>query len=181
MVQIQPATQVLQVTKVPTPIGEMLACAGLDGLYLLEFSDRPTLQRQLAAVQTQCGATIQPGENAHLRQIAEQLADYFAARRQCFSVPLRLSGTAFQCAVWRGLQAIPYGQTRSYKQQAAALGRPKAVRALANANGQNRMAIVIPCHRVIGADGSLTGYAGGLARKQFLLELERCCNSCCAD
>ncbi|WP_319805491.1 methylated-DNA--[protein]-cysteine S-methyltransferase [Hymenobacter weizhouensis] len=102
-----------------------------------------------------------------------ELAEYFAGTRRTFTVPLLAPGTAFQRAVWEALQTIPYGATRSYAQQAAALGKPAAVRAVAAANGQNRLALLIPCHRVIGAGGQLTGYAGGLWRKKRLLELEQ--------
>ena len=103
---------------------------------------------------------------------AAQLGDYFAGRRRAFDLPLAAAGTAFQEAVWAALGSIPFGETRSYGDLARALGRPRAVRAVGAANGRNPLPIVVPCHRVIGADGSLTGYAGGMARKRWLLELE---------
>ncbi|MCX2779890.1 methylated-DNA--[protein]-cysteine S-methyltransferase [Microbulbifer thermotolerans] len=103
---------------------------------------------------------------------AGQLEEYFTGKRREFDLPLCPRGTDFQCRVWEALQRIPYGETRSYRQQAEAMGNPKSVRAVARANGANPIAIVIPCHRVIGADGSLTGYAGGLDIKARLLALE---------
>ncbi|EKE68728.1 methylated-DNA--[protein]-cysteine S-methyltransferase [Gallaecimonas xiamenensis] len=108
-----------------------------------------------------------------LQEAARQVAEFFAGQRQQFALPLAPKGTSFQQQVWRQLQAIPFGQTRSYGELAAAMGRPSAVRALAAANGRNPLSILIPCHRVIGANGSLTGYAGGLERKAFLLDLEQ--------
>ena len=101
------------------------------------------------------------------------MKEYFTKKRKEFSLPLALVGTSFQEEVWKVLQTIPYGEVRSYKEQATAVGNPKGVRAVANANGKNRISIVIPCHRVIGSDGTLTGYASGIERKQFLLDLER--------
>ena len=164
--------QVLNITRLTTPIGPMFAAAGEKGLCLLEFADRRMLERQLADLRKRLGAVILPGDNAILRQVELELVEYFAGTRKKFSVPLMVPGTDFQQTVWRVLQDIPYGETWSYKQQADALGKPKAVRAVANANGMNRISIIIPCHRVIGADGNLTGYGGGLPRKQFLLDHE---------
>ena len=103
----------------------------------------------------------------------DEVDEYFAGRRTTFSIPLAAEGTPFQAEVWKALRAIPFGETRSYADIAAAIGRPRAVRAVGAANGRNPLGIVVPCHRVIGADGSLTGYAGGMSRKKFLLDLER--------
>ena len=108
-----------------------------------------------------------------LRPYREQFAAWFAGQRQRFELPLSLHGTPFQLAVWQALAEIPYGQTRSYAQQAASLQRPKAVRAVGAANGRNPLPIILPCHRVIGSHGSLTGYAGGLERKRWLLAHEQ--------
>ena len=116
--------------------------------------------------------TIIQGENKHFVLLHQQLDEYFEGKRKEFSIPLVTPGSTFQQSVWKELQNIPYGITRSYKQQALALKKPEAVRAVANANGTNRIAIIIPCHRVIGADGNLTGYGGGLWRKKWLLDLE---------
>ena len=119
------------------------------------------------------GETVSPPPTPLLQRAAQQLTEYFAAQRRTFDLPLRPQGTAFQQAAWSALCAIPYGQTRTYAQQAAAIGRPKACRAVGMANHCNPLPLFIPCHRVIGAGGKLTGYAGGLALKRFLLELEQ--------
>ena len=119
------------------------------------------------------GETVSPPPTPLLQRAAQQLTEYFAARRRRFDLPLRPQGTAFQQAAWSALCDIPYGQTRTYAQQAAAIGRPKACRAVGMANHRNPLPLFIPCHRVIGAGGKLTGYAGGLAIKRFLLELEQ--------
>lgn len=119
------------------------------------------------------GETVSPPPTPLLQRAAQQLTEYFAARRRRFDLPLRPQGTAFQQAAWSALCDIPYGQTRTYAQQAAAIGRPKACRAVGMANHRNPLPLFIPCHRVIGAGGKLTGYAGGLAVKRFLLELEQ--------
>lgn len=119
------------------------------------------------------GETVSPPPTPLLQRAAQQLTEYFAARRRRFDLPLRPQGTAFQQAAWSALCDIPYGQTRTYAQQAAAIGNPKACRAVGMANHCNPLPLLIPCHRVIGATGKLTGYAGGLALKRFLLELEQ--------
>jgi AraC family transcriptional regulator of adaptative response/methylated-DNA-[protein]-cysteine methyltransferase len=139
---------------------------------LLEFLDRPALTREVEELQNRYGYVVAPGHNAHLRQIEEQLAAYFAGTLQAFSVPLHLPGSEFDRQVWAELLQIPYGQTTTYGNLAAGLGKPGASRAVGLANGHNRLSIVVPCHRVIGADGSLTGYGGGQPRKAFLLRLE---------
>lgn len=113
------------------------------------------------------------GETPLLQEAVKQLAEYFAGQRQAFDLPLRPKGTAFQQQVWQQLLQIPYGETRSYGQIAAAVGRPKAARAVGSANHHNPIAIIIPCHRVIGADGKLVGYAGGVEYKANLLQLEK--------
>jgi methylated-DNA-[protein]-cysteine S-methyltransferase len=118
-----------------------------------------------------CAAAI--AETPLIQKTASQLEEYFQHRRKAFDLPLLLQGTEFQTAVWKALQAIPYGETRSYKEIAALAGNPKACRASGMANHRNPIAIIIPCHRVIGSDGSLTGYAGGLETKRYLLKLER--------
>jgi methylated-DNA--[protein]-cysteine S-methyltransferase len=112
-------------------------------------------------------------ENALLLELEKQLKEYFAKERKEFTLPITLVGTPFQEEVWKVLQTIPYGETRTYKEQAIAVGNPKGVRAVANANSKNRLSIIVPCHRVIGSNGTLTGYAGGLSRKEFLLNLEK--------
>lgn len=170
-----PATLLTQ--RLSTPLGEMLACASDTGLCLLEFADTPAdelrLQKALADLRRLLGATPTPGTNTPIRQVHEQLQEYFNGARRDFSVALHAPGTAFQQRVWNGLLRIPYGQTVSYQEEAQAIHQPAAVRAVANANGANRMSIIIPCHRVIGKNGQLVGYGGGLARKQWLLQHEQ--------
>lgn len=119
------------------------------------------------------GAEFAEGETEVVRAAARELDEYFAGRRRRFDVPLLFAGSDFQEKVWRGLADVPYGETVTYGELAQMLGVPKSVRAVANANGANAISIFAPCHRVIGQDGSLTGYGGGLAAKKFLLELER--------
>ncbi|MCB0684203.1 MAG: methylated-DNA--[protein]-cysteine S-methyltransferase, partial [Saprospiraceae bacterium] len=119
------------------------------------------------------GAVVLPGAHAYLDEIEENLAVYFSGKDREFSVPVVLHGSPFERSVWEALQEIPAGETRSYGKLAATIGRPQAVRAVGRANGKNCLAIIVPCHRVIGADGKLTGYGGGLWRKQWLLEHER--------
>lgn len=113
------------------------------------------------------------GEDSVLKQARRELDLYFAGKLKVFSVPLAPRGTPFQQRVWAALRAIPYGVTRSYGEQAAAIGSPKAFRAVGLANGKNPISIIVPCHRVIGADGGLTGFGGGMARKQYLLQHEQ--------
>jgi AraC family transcriptional regulator of adaptative response/methylated-DNA-[protein]-cysteine methyltransferase len=156
-----------------SPLGPLVAGATVKGICLLEFTDRRMLEAQFTTVRRLFAAPVVPGSNDHMKQLEAQLADYFAGTLRKFTVPLLYPGTPFQQQVWQQLLAIPYGETRSYQQLAAAVGSPKAVRAVGRTNGLNRIAIVIPCHRVINKDGSLCGYGGGLRRKQFLLDLER--------
>jgi AraC family transcriptional regulator of adaptative response/methylated-DNA-[protein]-cysteine methyltransferase len=139
----------------------------------MEFTDRGRLESQLASVKRFFDVPLVPGTNEHLEQLQEEVTAYFAGTLRDFTVPLSVPGTDFQTRVWSQLRAIPYGQTRSYEEIAAAMGAPKAVRAVGHANGLNRIAIVIPCHRVVGKDGELCGYGGGLWRKKFMLDLER--------
>lgn len=147
-----------------TALGEVDIAAGEDGIVALQFHNKA---RPLCLA-----ADWHPGATALTDRAAQQLREYLAAKRQDFHLPLAPRGTAFQRRVWEALLAIPYGETRSYTQQAQHLGQPRAIRAVARANGANPVAVVIPCHRVIGADGSLTGYAGGLPLKAHLLTLE---------
>ncbi len=155
-----------------TPLGSMLALADDRGLHLLDFVDRRGLERALVALQRRLNARVLPGEHPVLTQIARELAEYFDGARMRFETPVVLTGSPFQATVWRALQAIPAGATKSYGELAATISQPTAVRAVGRANGDNRLSIIVPCHRVIGADGALTGYGGGLWRKQKLLDLE---------
>ena len=156
-----------------TPLGAMLALADDGGLALLEFVDRRGLEREIEAMQKKLKRPILPGAHAYLAQIGDELAAYFAGRELSFATPIALRGSAFQRTVWNALLSIPPGATRSYADIAATIGRGSAVRAVGRANGDNRLCLIVPCHRVIGADGALTGYGGGLWRKQWLLEHER--------
>ncbi|MBD8018033.1 bifunctional transcriptional activator/DNA repair enzyme AdaA [Kaistella pullorum] len=165
--------KVVDLKRIETPLGTMIACADDNGICMLEFSDRKALPTELKEISKHFNANIIQGENPHFKILEQELGEYFAGKRQIFTVPLSLVGTEFQKKVWEVLRGIPYGTTRSYQQQANILGNPKAVRAVANANGLNKISIIIPCHRVIGTNGTLTGYGGGIWRKQKLLELEQ--------
>ncbi|HAB19117.1 MAG TPA: XRE family transcriptional regulator [Verrucomicrobiales bacterium] len=156
-----------------SPVGEVSAAASDAGVCGFGFLDRRNGDDGWAERELGFPAILTPGENSHLRTLREQLDEYFAGQRREFSVPLDPQGTPFQLRVWNELQRIPYGQTCSYAALANRLGQPQGMRAVARANAVNRIVILIPCHRVIGADGSLTGYGGGLWRKRLLLELER--------
>jgi AraC family transcriptional regulator, regulatory protein of adaptative response / methylated-DNA-[protein]-cysteine methyltransferase len=156
-----------------SPLGPLVAGATTEGICLLEFTDRRIIEGQFAAVRKLFAAPVVPGSNEHLEKLESELARYFAGSLRNFSVPLVYPGTPFQQRVWEQLRAIPYGETRSYEQLAVAVGDKKAVRAVGRTNGLNRIAIVIPCHRVVNKSGALGGYAGGLGRKEFLLDLER--------
>lgn len=160
------------VNRLLTPLGPMLAGATEAGLCLLEFADRRMLQTQVNTLVRRLQCAVTPGSNEHLHKTAVQLREYFAGTRQRFDVPLVMPGTEFQQAAWEQLLRIPYGATVSYQQQAKSIGRQAAVRAVGRANGENRIAILVPCHRVVGKDGRLHGYGGGLWRKRLLLELE---------
>ena len=164
--------------QIPTPLGTMLAVAHDGGVVLCDFADRTDLESDLNRLRTRLGTPARPAPGAPgvhplLATLATQLAEYFAGARTTFTVPLAPQGTDFQLRAWNYLQDIPHAQTRTYAQQARALGRPTAVRAVAQANARNLLCILIPCHRVLGASGHLTGYAGGLARKRWLLRHER--------
>ena len=166
------AQRIIATTTIDTPLGLMHAGAIDRGICLLDFADREVLAIQVARLQKTFNAELQHGENSHLRDLKNQLAEYFDKQRERFEVPLVLSGTEFQNKAWKELQNIPYGETRTYKQQAEKVGNPKAVRAVATANANNRIAIIVPCHRVVASNGDLAGYGGGIWRKQFLLDLE---------
>lgn len=158
---------------VESPVGPVLAGAGEQGICLLEFTDRRMLEANLKTLGERFEQPLVPGQSPLLDRLQTELQDYFEGRLNRFTLPLQPGGTPFQSKVWEELTRIPFGGTISYDELARRVGRPTAQRAVANANGQNRIAILIPCHRVLGKDGSLTGYGGGLWRKRLLLELER--------
>jgi len=150
--------------RIASPVGPLTVAASDDGLHAIEFtSNRHPVRRD---------AGWREGDHPLLRRAQAQLDEYFAGVRRAFDLPLAPRGTPFQREVWLALASIPYGATLSYAQLAARVGRPAAMRAVGAANGRNPLPIVLPCHRVIGADGSLTGFGGGLPTKRFLLELE---------
>ena len=156
-----------------TPLGQMTCLATDEGIYLLEFKSRKELKKEIETLKKKFDATIEKGDNKYTKMLKTQLKEYFNQKRQKFTLPLKLDGTDFQLKVWSELLLVPYGETRTYLEQAKSFGDEKAIRAMASANGKNKIAILVPCHRIIGSDGSLTGYAGGLEKKRFLLNLER--------
>ncbi|HEX8340466.1 MAG TPA: methylated-DNA--[protein]-cysteine S-methyltransferase [Tepidisphaeraceae bacterium] len=168
------ATIDLQQSVIETPLGPMRLIASATHLRVCDFVDRKMLD---AAVVRACGVRAiqdrQVSGHAVLDAARAELADYFAGRLRAFTVPVELPEGDFSRRAWDALRGIPFGATRSYAQQAAAIGSPSAVRAVANANGRNFLAIIVPCHRVIGSNGTLTGYGGGLDRKRWLLDHER--------
>ena len=166
-------TALLTATWIETPLGPMLAIAGDRGLELLEFVDRRALETELRELRRSLGSAIVPGDHPILEQTRHELREYFEGRRQAFTMPLNQRGSDFQLKAWRALSRIPYGETRSYADMAREVESPAAVRAIGRVNGQNRIAIVVPCHRVIRSDGSLCGYGGGRWRKHWLLEHEQ--------
>lgn len=158
---------------VESPVGPLLIGATSAGICLLEFTDRRALETQLAVLRKRFACAIVPGKHDYLERLRDELSRYFAGTLTDFTVPLHYPGSPFQRAVWDSLLRIPYGQTCSYEALAREVGAAGAQRAVGRANGQNRIAIVIPCHRVVNKSGQLGGYGGGLWRKQILLDLER--------
>lgn len=165
--------KIIDLKRIETPIGTMYAAAVEEGICMLEFTDRKMLETEFKDLAKSLNATIVQGENPHFKTLEKELSEYFDGNRTEFTVPLSPVGTEFQKSVWKVLLKIPYGETWNYKKQSEVLGDIKKVRAVANANGMNKISILIPCHRVIGSNGTLTGYGGGIWRKQKLLELEK--------
>jgi AraC family transcriptional regulator of adaptative response/methylated-DNA-[protein]-cysteine methyltransferase len=164
--------RIVNLTHIETDLGMMIAAATDKGICMLEFADCKLLEFELRQLTDFFKAPLVQGENPHFSTLIEQLEQYFRGERRSFDIPLDLAGTEFQKQVWLSLLKIPYGCTTNYAKQAELLGKPTAVRAVANANGKNKISIILPCHRVIGADGTLTGYGGGIWRKKKLLEFE---------
>lgn len=164
---------IILINRLTTPLGPMFVCATDNGVCLLEFVDRRMLETEFKDLQRLLNANIISGENEHIKQVKRELKEYFDGSRKTFNVKLVAPGTDFQKSVWNVLQEIKYGTTTTYQKQAEKINNPKAVRAVASANGYNRISIIIPCHRVIGKDGKLTGYGGGIERKKWLIEHER--------
>jgi AraC family transcriptional regulator of adaptative response/methylated-DNA-[protein]-cysteine methyltransferase len=165
-------TAIIKIHRISTPLGQMIVGATDDGLCLLEFVDRKMLETQLKRLIKYFKGVLVPGTNTHIKQTAEEIDNYFNGKLYSFTVPLVVPGTEFQKRTWEKLKTIPYGETISYDELAKKTGNHNAVRAVANANGNNRIAIIIPCHRVIGKDRKLRGYGGGLWRKKRLIEHE---------
>ncbi len=167
------SAQVLYAQWIDTPLGPMVAVGSPTHLHLLEFADRRGLEREILTLRQETGAAIVPGASPPLVSIQQELRTYFEGTACDFATPVALAGTPFQQRVWEALRQIPAGCPCSYHDLAARIGQPSAARAVGRANGANRLAVVIPCHRVIAADGTLGGYGGGTARKQWLLDHER--------
>jgi AraC family transcriptional regulator of adaptative response/methylated-DNA-[protein]-cysteine methyltransferase len=166
------ARSLINISKLSTPLGPMYAGASEKGLCFLEFTDRKMIDQQIEQVQQRMKARFVRVMTPVLTAVESQLDEYFNAKRREFEIPLDINGTVFQIKAWQALQQIPYGETRSYQQQATHIGNNKAVRAIASANAKNHIAIVIPCHRVIAKNGGLAGFGGGVWRKKYLLDLE---------
>ena len=161
------------INRVATPLGSMIVGVHDSGLCLLEFAERRMLDTQLRRLRQHMGRVFLPGDHPLMQRVKKELDAYFEGSLREFTVPLLTPGTAFQEAVWAELRTIRYGEMRSYADVAAAIGQPDAMRAVGRANGDNRVAIVVPCHRVVASDGDLTGYGGGLWRKEYLLAMEQ--------
>jgi AraC family transcriptional regulator of adaptative response/methylated-DNA-[protein]-cysteine methyltransferase len=161
------------INRVSTPLGSMIMGVHDSGLCLLEFAERRMLDTQLKRLRQRMGRVFLPGDHPLMQQVKSELDAYFAGSLREFTLPLQAPGTVFQESVWGALREIPYGEIRSYGDIATEIGQASAVRAVGRANGDNRIAIIIPCHRVVGSDGELTGYGGGLGRKEYLLAMEQ--------
>ncbi|MDR1119976.1 MAG: methylated-DNA--[protein]-cysteine S-methyltransferase [Dysgonamonadaceae bacterium] len=165
--------RIINFTYIETNLGMMIAAASDKGICMFEFADYKLLELELRQLADSFKAPLVQGGNPHFDTLRNQMEQYFAGQRRDFDIPLDLVGTTFQKQVWLSLRKIPYGSTTTYSKQAELLGKASAVRAVANANGKNKISIILPCHRVIGADGTLTGYGGGIWRKKKLLEFEK--------
>lgn len=165
-------TDCIRLAWLDTPMGPMIAGATDEGICLLDFTDRRMLEHQFKMLRRRFKVGLAPGRHPHLTALRRQLGEYFSGKRHEFDVPVDMRGTDFEMKVWRELLRIPYGETRSYAEMAKRVGRPSAVRAMGRANGLNAISIIVPCHRVVGKNGELVGYGGGLWRKRRLLYLE---------
>lgn len=156
-----------------SPLGPILVVSDDNGLYLLEFAERRGLEKEIEQLKIKLKVSIIPGRTIHIDSVEKELAKYFTGNLKQFKTPIHLLGTSFQKEAWQELMHIPYGKTRSYLAQAGAINRPKSYRAVANANGANQLAIIVPCHRIINSNGDLGGYGGGIAKKKWLLDHEK--------
>lgn len=162
----------LKTAWIDTPLGPMIAIANDESLYLLEFATRRGLEREIERLR-QRGFTLIPGISPPLTSIETELNNYFEGKLQTFKTPYCVFGSSFQQKAWKTLCQIPYGETRCYAEQSVLLQKPKAYRAVGNANGANQLALIVPCHRVIASDGTLGGYGGGLTIKEWLINHEK--------
>lgn len=162
----------ITVTYIDTPLGKMIAGATDNGICLFDFEYRKMMPQIKKRITTCLADEFEEGEHSHFDTLKVQLEEYFSGERKDFDIPLVYTGTDFQNRVWNALLDVPYGTTRTYMQQTKVLGDEKAIRAVARANGENCLAIIVPCHRIVGSNGNLTGYAGGLRNKKWLLEHE---------
>lgn len=165
--------KVFKTAEITTPLGPMIAIGDEENLYLLEFIERKGLEQEIERFKKATKATVTGGYTDSIKSIERELSLYFSGKLREFKTRVAVLGSPFQKSVWEQLQKIPCGETRSYADIAKALGRPTAFRAVAQGNRTNQLAIIIPCHRVISASGALAGYAGGVHRKQWLLDHER--------
>ena len=163
---------IIATSTITTPLGDMFCAATSKGICILSFFKAKYLEKQIEKVQKFFNAEMIPAHNKYFECLQKELDEYFEGRRREFTIPLQLVGTPFQQDVWKILQLIPYGERVSYKDEAGLLKKPKAFRAVANANGQNMIAILIPCHRIIQSGGKLGGYSSGIDKKEYLLNLE---------
>ncbi|MDP3559668.1 MAG: methylated-DNA--[protein]-cysteine S-methyltransferase [Legionellaceae bacterium] len=162
-------SRILTASYLDTPLGTMIAIANEANLYLLEFIERQNLEGSIERLRKKTKSAILPGSTPALLSIQNEIHDYFKGTLTNFKTPVSFWGTPFQIQVWEALKQIPYGETRSYSEVSQSIKKPSAFRALANANGANQLAIIVPCHRVIHNNGNLGGYAGGFSRKQWLI------------
>jgi len=164
---------ILKSAQFDSPLGPILAIADHEALYLLEFVDARGVAREVERLRIRTNLDIIPGSANPIMSIKKELKAYFSGDLKIFKTPIQLLGTPFQQLVWSALMRIPYGETRSYAEQAIAIKKPTAFRAVANANGANQLAIIVPCHRIINTSGALGGYGGGIKRKKWLLDHEK--------
>lgn len=165
---------------IKTPLGDMIACASEDGVCFLDFVDRKNFDKLFTSMVNMInGEIIEIKNNENIKpyniiiRLEKELDEYFSGKRKEFTIPIITTGTEFQNKVWNELLRIPYGKTISYKEEAEIINQKNAFRAVANANGKNKLSIIIPCHRVIASDGKLSGYGGGIDKKEFLISLEK--------
>lgn len=167
------SSKILKADFIDTPIGNMISIADGKSLYLLEFINRYNLEREIEALKIKVRASIELGQTSITELVSRELSQYFMGNLSKFATPIELIGTDFQKEMWKQLQKISYGETYSYKDLANFINKPKHFRAVAKANSTNKLAIIVPCHRVINSSGALGGYASGLGRKQWLIDHEK--------